>query len=175
MRGVRSRSGALDTVSGPQRGVREDPGAGCGDEGLGLGTQERCGGHAGLGADVRAVAVAVLDRIGPALDEVRAGGHPHGRADSAPDDPGAPDDHSAPDDPGPDRGACPVCAVIAVVRREHPELAARVAEHVAGALAVLRAALDEGDPPAPAAAPEPPPPSQRRVQRIRVDRSRVAR
>jgi hypothetical protein len=156
-------------VSAPDAGYAGIPGAGCGDEGLGLGTQERCGGHAGLGAEVRAVAVAVLDRIGPALDEVRAAAHPPGSADDAPDG------------PGPDCGACPVCAVIAVVRREHPELAARVAEHVAGALAVLRAALDEGDPPASAAAAEPPTPpapsaaTERRVQRIPVERSRVAR
>jgi hypothetical protein len=70
--------------------------------------------------------------------------------------------------------------VIAAVRREHPELATRVAEQAAGMLAVLRTALDEGDPSAPAAdaahdpAPSAPEPT-RRVQRIPVDRPRAAR
>jgi hypothetical protein len=132
-----------------------------------LRTQEGCAGHAGLGADVRAVAVSVLDRIEPALDRIRAAGTGT-HADTAAGEPAT-------------CGVCPVCAVIAAVRREHPELAARVAEQAAGMLAVLRTALDEGDPAAPAAAdaahdPAPTAPAPtRRVQRIPVDRPRAAR
>jgi hypothetical protein len=112
--------------------------------------QDGCTGHAGWGAEVRGIAVAVLDRLEPALERVRAGG---AEADTC--------------------GICPVCAVLAVLRREHPDLAGRVAEQAASALAVLRAALVEGDPVA--AAPEPPPPASppppaRRVQRIPVER-----
>jgi hypothetical protein len=118
-----------------------------------LRTQEGCAGHTGLGVEARAVAVAVLDRIEPALERFRT-------ADAA----------------TPACGVCPVCAVIAAVRREHPELAERVAEQAAGVLAVLRTALDEGGPAA-APPPDPPadPPPTRRVQRIHVDRPRAAR
>ena len=38
-------------------------------------------------------------------------------------------------------GWCPVCAGMALVRGERPELAVRAAEHAAGLLSVLRAAL----------------------------------
>jgi hypothetical protein len=50
---------------------------------------------------------------------------------------------------------CPVCAVVAVMRGERSELAARAAEHAAGLLAVARAAVRQraGEPAA--AAPEP--------------------
>lgn len=40
-------------------------------------------------------------------------------------------------------GWCPLCAGIAVLRGERPELAVRAAEHASGLLAVLRAALAE--------------------------------
>jgi hypothetical protein len=126
-----------------------------GDERVGLSEQEGCAGHAGLGAEVRAVAVAVLDRIEPALARFRAGDA---------------------EESAPACGVCPVCAVISAVRREHPELAERVAEQAAGALAALRAALDEGGPTPPAAEPpQPAPQPTRRVQRIHVDRPRAAR
>jgi hypothetical protein len=122
-------------------------------------TGDDCAGHAGLGAEARAAALALLDRLGPALDRVRTG------------DPGDAEAGSA-------CAVCPVCAVIAAVRRDRPELAARLAEQALAALAVLRAALEEGDPgadprprPAPPADPEP---AARRVQRIPVDRPRVA-
>jgi hypothetical protein len=117
-------------------------------------TQDGCAGHAGLGAEVRGIAVAVLDRLEPALERVRAG------------EPGDPADGAA------TCGICPVCAVLAVLRRDNPELAARVAEQAAAALAVLRAALEEGDPVAGQDAPPPPPPPEptRRVQRIPVER-----
>lgn len=83
---------------------------------------------------------------------------------------------------------CPFCAGLAVLRGERPELAVRAAEHAAGLLAVLRAALADPTPaPAPAsgqprsgqpgsgdsAATQPdesPVPDSPRVQRISVRR-----
>ncbi len=43
-------------------------------------------------------------------------------------------------------GWCPVCAGMAVLRGERPELAVRAAEHASGLLAVLRASLAERPP-----------------------------
>jgi hypothetical protein len=117
-------------------------------------TDPGCGTHAGLGTELRAVAVLALDRLGPVLERVRT-------------------------EPGTLQSAevcavCPICAVVALLRGERPELAVRLAEHAAGLLAVLQAALHEGDPaawPHPAAtAPPPPPAPTRRVQHIRVER-----
>lgn len=121
-----------------------------------MSAEDGCAGHAGLGAEVRGIAVAVLDRLEPALDRVRAGGA------------------AAPDGTC---GVCPVCLVLGAIRRDHPELAERVAEQAASMLAVLRAALEEGDPapgpatdPAAAAPTGPAPDPARRVQRIPVER-----
>jgi hypothetical protein len=116
-----------------------------------------CGGHAGLAGEARALAVTVLDRLAPVLERVRT----------------EPATAVAGEQPC---AVCPVCAVIAALRGERPELAVRLAEQAAGLVSVLRAALDEGNPaPAPASGPpaaEPPPaaPSQRVVQRIPVAR-----
>ncbi|GAA0630420.1 hypothetical protein GCM10010174_58720 [Kutzneria viridogrisea] len=66
---------------------------------------------------------------------------------------------------------CPVCAVAAVLRGEHSELAAKAAEHAAGLLSVLRAAVQQqpaASEPEPAPQPEDQPPP--RVQRIVVQR-----
>jgi hypothetical protein len=104
-----------------------------------------CGTHATLGAELRAVAVLALDRLGPALDRAREGG------------PGTPSSCAT----------CPVCALAALLRGERPELAVRLAEHAAGLLSVLHAALQDENP---APAPAPPSPA-RRVQHIRVDRA----
>jgi hypothetical protein len=105
-----------------------------------------CGTHATLGAELRAVAVLALDRLGPVLDRAREGG------------PGTPSSCAT----------CPVCALAALLRGERPELAVRLAEHAAGLLAVLQAALhEEGEPPPRPA--EPPAPA-RRVQHIPVER-----
>ncbi|MGH3622810.1 MAG: hypothetical protein ACRDQ5_13590 [Sciscionella sp.] len=77
---------------------------------------------------------------------------------------------------------CPLCAALAVIRGERPELAIRAAEHAAGLLAVVRAALAQEQPAdAPGAEPEHPserspvgaeePPARRsRVQRIDLRR-----
>jgi hypothetical protein len=85
-------------------------------------------------------------------------------------------------------GWCPLCAGLAVIRGERPELAVRAAEHASGLLAVLRAALAERPASAsskPAADPEPgssaesaaesepesePEPEPGRVQRITIRR-----
>jgi hypothetical protein len=107
-----------------------------------------CGGHEGIGEDLRTLALAALDRIDPVLDRLRA--EP---ATEAPET----------------CASCPVCAVIAALRGERPELAVRLAEHGAGLVAVLRTALQEGAA-APAATDLTDPPPARRVQRIRVDR-----
>jgi hypothetical protein len=108
--------------------------------------EQGCGTHAGLGAELRAVAVLLLDRIGPVLDRARADG-------------GA----AAP--PTGTCSVCPVCAVVALLRGERPELAVRLAEHAAGFLDVLQSAMD-----APADPPAPPPAPSRRVQHIHVER-----
>ncbi len=109
---------------------------------------EGCGGHDGIGEDLRVLALAALDRIDPMLDRLRA--EPEGDAPEA-------------------CATCPLCAVIAALRGERPELGARLAEHAAGLVTVLRAALQEGAP-APAAAAEAEQPPPRRVQRISVER-----
>jgi hypothetical protein len=106
-----------------------------------------CGGHAGIGDDFRVLALAALDRVEPVLDRLR---------------------REPPDDAPETCASCPVCAVIAALRGERPELAVRLAEHAAGLVAVLRAALED-DSPAPAADVTDRPPA-RRVQRITVER-----
>lgn len=107
-----------------------------------------CGGHEGIGEDLRVLALTALDRLDPVLDRMR----------------------SEPADDAPEMCAsCPICAVIAALRGERPELAMRLAEHAAGLVAVLRAALQDGaGAPAPADVDDRPP--ARRVQRIRVER-----
>jgi hypothetical protein len=112
-----------------------------------------CGTHATLGEELRAVAALLLERLGPALERARAGA---GRSD-----------------PGPAEGtcaSCPVCAVLALVRGERPELAARLAERASALLDALAAALEEPPGPEPA-----PPAPTRRVQRIRVERPEPVR
>jgi len=51
-------------------------------------------------------------------------------------------------------GWCPVCAGMAVLRGERPELAVRAAEHAAGLVAVLRSALAQTDAPPPTGSPD---------------------
>lgn len=102
-----------------------------------------CGAHAGLGSELRAAALATLDRIGPALDRVTAG------------------------EPATDPttcASCPLCAVLAVLRGERPELAMRLAEQASALVTVLRAVLDDTEETSEPAAPT------RRVQRIPVER-----
>lgn len=114
---------------------------------------ETCAGHDHVATELRALALAVLDRLQLALERTRA------------DETGASSSQPSP------CLACPVCAVLAVLRGERPDLLARLAEHATGILTVLRAALTEetsatGRPPAG----EPEPHGTRPVQRIRVER-----
>ncbi|MBB4676691.1 hypothetical protein [Crossiella cryophila] len=78
-------------------------------------------------------------------------------------------------------GWCPLCAAVAVLRGERPELAVRAADHLAGLLGTLRSAMEERVPAPPAAPHDPaaepppadqpaPPPGAPRVQRITVER-----
>jgi hypothetical protein len=70
-------------------------------------------------------------------------------------------------------GWCPLCNGAALLRGDRSELAAKAAEHLAGLVAVLRAALAE--PAAPVAEETPPAPAEeRRVQHIQVVRRRTA-
>lgn len=111
---------------------------------------DHCGGHPEIADELRALALAALDRLDPVLERLRS--EPAGTGTAA-------------------CAACPVCAAIAALRGERPELAARLAEHAAGLVAVLRAALAEDAPaPTPATAAESEPPAARRVQHLRVER-----
>lgn len=108
-------------------------------------------GHDRLSAlpdEVRALVIVALDRIEPIIDRVRS--EPATAAVGT-------------------CSVCPVCALIAALRGERPELAVRLAEQAAGILAVLRAALDEGNPAPPPPEPAPPVPT-RKVQYIHVER-----
>lgn len=69
-------------------------------------------------------------------------------------------------------GWCPLCAGMAVLRGERPELAVRAAEHASGLLAVLRASLAERPTPEPKQEPEAEPaqPEPERVQKIAIRR-----
>ncbi|KOV79063.1 hypothetical protein [Nocardia sp. NRRL S-836] len=73
-------------------------------------------------------------------------------------------------------GWCPVCNGVALLRGDRSELAAKAAEHAAGLVAVLRAALREpGAPPAPPEASDSseaaePADAGQRVQHIKVVR-----
>lgn len=144
-------------------------------------TDPGCGGHGGLSVELRDLAVVALDRLEPVLDRLRA----------EPDAAGAGPDGDGPSADGPSadgRGtaricaSCPVCAVLAALRGERPEMAVRLAEQAAGLVTVLRAALDEERPPRPSGPADPPPehatdrtPGGRTVHRIHIDRVPVDR
>lgn len=90
-----------------------------------------CPGHGSdaLARELRALALTVLDRTEPLVAAMRSGDRPAAPAGCR---------------------SCPVCAVLAALRGERPELAVRLAEHAAGLMVILRAALDtEPDPPGP--------------------------
>ncbi|MDX8146281.1 hypothetical protein SK854_29500 [Lentzea sp. BCCO 10_0061] len=70
-------------------------------------------------------------------------------------------------------GWCPLCNGVALLRGDRSELAAKAAEHAAGLVAVLRAALREPGTPAPSAGAEEPAHDSgtgQRVQHIKVVR-----
>ena len=106
-----------------------------------------------LPAELRALVTVALDRIEPIIDRMRSEPATAATATCA---------------------VCPVCAVIAALRGERPELAVRLAEQAAGVLAVLRVALDEGNPGPVPPEPERAPPT-RTVQYIHVERVRARR
>ena len=96
-----------------------------------------CGTHAGIPDDLRVTALQLLERV-RAVVEPLAAPDPGRDADPGPG-------------PGHDPGsctACPVCALLAVLRGERSELAARLAEHTTGLLGVLVTALEEAGRPA---------------------------
>ncbi|MGH3615059.1 MAG: hypothetical protein ACRDRK_21190 [Pseudonocardia sp.] len=82
--------------------------------------------HPGFLHELRSLALTALERLDPVLERIRA--EPVAATPSA-ESPCA---------------ACPVCAVISVLRGERSELAVRLAAQAAGLAAVLRAALDDG-------------------------------
>jgi hypothetical protein len=89
-------------------------------------TEHGCRGHGPLGEELRTYLAGALDLLEPVVDRLREQPEPR---------------------PGPASATCaycPVCALIAGLRGERSELAARLAEQAAGLLAVLRTALDEG-------------------------------
>ncbi|GAA1301407.1 hypothetical protein ACQPZA_10555 [Pseudonocardia xinjiangensis] len=117
-------------------------------------TAGSCNEHAGLGAELRALVLSTLDRLEPVLERMRTEPVTQTAETCA---------------------NCPVCALLAALRGDHPELAGQLAAYASGLLNVLRAALEEGAPAphgSPAAEPDPP---QRRVQHIVIDRGPVPR
>jgi hypothetical protein len=85
-----------------------------------------CDGHAGVSAELRALAFAALDRLEPTLDRLRI----------EPPTPVSPTTCAL----------CPVCALMAALRGERPELIQRLAEHAGGLVTLLREALAEPEP-----------------------------
>jgi hypothetical protein len=79
-----------------------------------------------LAEELRLLAEMVVEKAAPWLEGVVAAGH--GASDEAKAD-------------GSACGWCPLCAIVAVVRGERPELVARVVEQLAQLVALLRAVL----------------------------------
>ncbi|RZQ63192.1 hypothetical protein [Amycolatopsis suaedae] len=121
-----------------------------------------------LTEEIRLLVEMVVERAAPWLESLVAAGHGQDRAEP-------PETQH-----GPACGWCPLCAVVAVVRGERPELVARVLEQAAQLVALLRAVLADRWAPeegmhmpgfTPAGAPAPREPARsERVQRIPVRR-----
>lgn len=110
---------------------------------------------ASLAEEIRLLVDLVVERAAPWLDGVVAAGH-----GSVREEPGG-------------CGWCPLCAIVAVVRGERPEFVARLVEHAARLVALLRAVLaDRWEPEQGVHMPgfQPPPrePKSDRVQHISV-------
>ncbi|GLZ34283.1 hypothetical protein Lesp02_64700 [Lentzea sp. NBRC 105346] len=103
-----------------------------------------------LAEELRLLIDAAAERVQPWLQKVAEAGDPEAHTPET-------------------CGWCPLCNGVALLRGDRSELASKAAEHAAGLIAVLRAALREpGTPP-----PEPPPSSgssEPRVQHIPVVR-----
>lgn len=93
--------------------------------GPGAGTRtEGCAAHGRISEEMRLLAEQLLEGIEPWAQRIRDGlAQPEGVAPAA------------------TCTWCPVCAVVGLLRGERPELAARLAEHAVGLLAVLREVL----------------------------------
>ncbi len=89
-----------------------------------------CDSHAGASEELRALALAALDRLEPTLDRLRI-------------EPATPVSAAT-------CAACPVCALMAALRGERPDLVQRLAEHAGGLVTLLRDALAEPEPAPPA-------------------------
>lgn len=107
-----------------------------------------CDGHARVGEELRQLAELLVERVEPWTQRLREGTGPLGQDGPAP------------------CSWCPLCAVVGLLRGERPELAAKLAEHSAALLAVLREAVT---PPGPV--PEPAPAPATRVQRVPIRRT----
>ncbi|WP_329049761.1 hypothetical protein OG738_43150 [Amycolatopsis sp. NBC_01488] len=116
-----------------------------------------------LAEELRLLVELVVEKAAPWLEGVVAAGH------------GTPDEAKA---DGSACGWCPLCAIVAVVRGERPELVARLVEQLAQLVALLRAVLadrwePEGGLHMPGFRPAPRPadtPASSRVQHITVRR-----
>jgi hypothetical protein len=146
--------------------------------GVSSGSGRSHGGHCGEGCDgpageLRALALLALDRLDRVLarrqNGASGGASAQGTAAEAMAAAG-----TAAEGPASEAAApCPVCAALAVLRGERPELANRLAGQAAELAAALREALADGGPVAPGPAADPP--RARRVQRVPVERSPSAR
>ncbi|HJQ48626.1 MAG TPA: hypothetical protein VJ870_20220 [Amycolatopsis sp.] len=76
-----------------------------------------------LADELRMLVDMVIERAAPWLEGVVGAGH------------------GAAEGENPDCGWCPLCAIVALVRGERPELVARLAEQLAQLVALLRAVL----------------------------------
>jgi hypothetical protein len=108
-----------------------------------------------LAEEIRLLVEMVVQRAAPWLEGVVAAGHGSGEREPS------------------DCGWCPLCAVVAVVRGERPELAARLVEQLGQLVALLRAVLaDRWEPEQgfhmPGFQPAPKSEPSNRVQRIPV-------
>ena len=100
-----------------------------------------------LTEEIRLLAEMVAEKAAPWLEGVVAAGHgsffsgvPGGGAPGPGRSPGGDSaDEAKPD--GSACGWCPLCAIVAVVRGERPELVARLVEQLAQLVALLRAVL----------------------------------
>lgn len=109
--------------------------------------------HAGTGEDdgitnlsqeIRLLVEMIVEHAMPWLESVVSAGH--GSASGSTGEQGADRETgetttTAAEEGSRDGGWCPLCAVVAIVRGERPELAARLAEQAARLVALLRAVL----------------------------------
>ncbi len=93
-----------------------------------------------LAEEIRLLAELVAEKAAPWLEGVLAAGHGSFSGGPGGEAPGG----YRPEEAKPDGSACgwcPLCAIVAVVRGERPELVARLAEQLAQLVALLRAVL----------------------------------